>query len=76
MFFFFIFRLVEIADKKLIIVKNIEFIIFCLNIQNRKMKNTFINVEYVFDLDYYMIFIDLLNRKKCFLFIKKKANHY
>ena len=54
-------RLIEIANKKLIIVKNIEFITFSLNIQNKKMKNTLFNVEYAFDLNYHMTSTSILN---------------
>ena len=64
------FKLAEIADEKLIIVKNIGFITFSLNIRNRKMKNTLINVEYALDLNYHMIFTNMLNRKNCFIFTR------
>ena len=63
-------KLTEIANEKLIIVKNIEFITFSLNIQNKKMKNTLFNVEYAFNLNYHMISTNILNRKDCFVIIK------
>ena len=64
------FKLTEIANKRLIIVKNIEFITFSLNIRDKKMKNTLFNVEYVFDLNYHMISTSILNRKNCFVITK------
>ena len=63
-------KLAEVVDEKLITVKNIGFITFNLNIRGRKMKNTLINVEYVLDLNYHMIFTSMLNRKNCFISTK------
>ena len=67
--FFTTFKLTEIANKKLIIVKNIKFITFIF-IQNKNMKNTLFNVKYVFDLNYHIISANILNRKNCFVIIK------
>ena len=68
--FFIIFKLTEITDEKLIIVKNIKFITFSLNIRDKKMKNTLFNVEYAFNLNYHMILTSILDRKNCFIIIK------
>ena len=58
---FITFKLIEIANEKLIIVKNIKFITFNLNIRDKKIKNTLFNVEYIFDLNYHMILTNILN---------------
>ena len=63
-------KLTEDANEKLIIVKNIGFITFNLNIRGKKMKNTLFNVEYAFDLNYHMISTNILNRKDCFVITK------
>ena len=63
-------KLTEIANEKLIIVKNIEFITFNLNIQDKKVKNTLFNDKYAFDLNYHMISTNILDRKNCFVIIK------
>ena len=68
--FFTTFRLAEVANEKLIIIKNIEFITFSLNIRNKKIKNTLFNFEYAFDLNYHMISTNILNRKNCFVITK------
>ena len=68
--FFTTFKLTEIANEKLIIVKNIEFITFNLNIRNQKLKNTLFNIKYAFDLNYHMISTNILNRKNCFVITK------
>ena len=68
--FFTIFKLTEIANERLIIVKNIEFITFNLNIRNKKMKNILFNVKYAFNLNYHMISTNILNRKNYFVIIK------
>ena len=68
--FFITSKLTEIANEKLIIVKNTEFITFSLNIRDKKMKNTLFNVEYAFDLNYHMILTNILNRKNCSVIIK------
>ena len=63
--FFTTSKLAEVANERLIIVKNIEFITFSLNIRDKNMKNTLFNVEYASDLNYHMISTNILNRKDC-----------
>lgn len=64
-------RLAEVADGRLITVRGIGSITFCLNIQGRKVENTLNDVEYAPDLDYHMISTGLLDRKGCSLTIRK-----
>lgn len=69
---FIFFKLVEITNEKLVIVENIEFITFDLNIRDKRMKNIITDVEYISDLGYYMISIELLDRKDCFITTRDK----
>ena len=65
---FIIFKLTEVANEKLIVIKSIKFIMFSRNIRDRKMKNTLFNVKYAFNLNNYIISTSIFDRKICFFY--------
>ena len=58
-------KIIKIVNNELFFVRDIEFIIFELNIENKKIINIVINVKYVFDLNYNLFFIDIFEKNKC-----------
>ena len=64
---FIIFRLAEVANKRLITVEGIGSITFDLNIKGKRVENILTDVEYAFELNYHMISTNILDRKGCFI---------
>ena len=65
-------KTVEVTNDVLISIKEIDSIIFELNILDKLMRNTIIDVEYVFDLNYNLLSIETLERKDCEITQKRR----
>ena len=64
-------KIVEIVDNALLTIKKIEFIIFELNIDDKRVCNIIIDVEYVSDFEFNFISIDTFEKKSCEIVVKQ-----
>ena len=64
-------KTIEIATRDVVVVEKVEFITFQLNVNELKITNIVIDVEYVSKLKYNLIFIDFLESKNCEIIAKQ-----
>ena len=68
-------RTAETKSDEVLAMKDVEFIQFELNIDEKRIMNIITDVEYVSDLNYNLIFTDVLKSKSCEI-IQKKNRMY
>ena len=65
-------KIIEMTNDALIAIKEVDSIIFEFNVHDKKFLNTIIDVEYVFNLNYNLLSIEILKRKDCEITQKRR----